>query len=83
MPGGGAAHSREFRIFETEEFKKALARLEPPRSLPAKLGAYVYPQLRQNPHVGPNIRRLHGYAPSTWRLVGTWAAAPPPGSLPA
>ena len=67
MQRTGAAHSSEFRIFETEEFKKALARLGPPRFLPKKLDTYVYPQLRQGPHYGPNIRKLQGYEPPTWR----------------
>jgi len=67
MQRTGAAHSSEFRIFETEEFRQALSRLGPPRFLPKKLDVYVYPQLRQGPHYGPNIRKLQGYKPPTWR----------------
>ena len=67
MQRTGAAHSSEFRIFETEEFRKALSKLGPPRFLPRKLDAYVYPQLREEPHYGPNIRKLQGYDPPTWR----------------
>jgi mRNA interferase RelE/StbE len=67
MPSTGAEHLPEFRVFETVEFKKALARLRPPRFLPKKLEAYVYPQLRQGPYFGPNIRKLQGYTPPTWR----------------
>jgi len=67
MPSTVAEHSPEFRVFETEEFKKALIRLGPPRFLPKKLTAYVYPQLRQGPYFGPNIRKLQGYTPQTWR----------------
>jgi mRNA interferase RelE/StbE len=67
MQSTDAAHSPEFRIFETEEFKKALARLGPPRFLRKKLDTYVYPQLRHGPYFGPNIRKLQGYAPATWR----------------
>ncbi len=67
MPSTVAEHSPEFRVFETEEFKKALIRLGPPRFLPKKLTAYVYPQLRQGPYFGPNIRKLQGYTPATWR----------------
>ena len=67
MPSIVAGHSPEFRVFETDEFKKALARLGPPRFLPKKLEAYVYPQLRQGPYFGPNIRKLQGYTPETWR----------------
>lgn len=67
MPSTAAEPLPEFRIFETDEFKKALARLGPPRFLPGKLVTYVYPQLRQGPFHGPNIRKLHGYTPDTWR----------------
>ena len=67
MPGAGAERLPEFKVFETGEFKKALTRLGPPRFLPKKLEAYVYPQLRQGPYFGPNIRRLQGYTPATWR----------------
>ena len=67
MPSTGAAHSSEFRVFETDEFKKAFASLGPPRFLRSKLNTYVYPQLRQGPYFGPNIRKLQGYVPATWR----------------
>jgi mRNA interferase RelE/StbE len=67
MPSTGAEHLPEFRIFVTDEFKEAVARLGPPRFLPMKLETYVYPQLRQGPYFGPNIRKLQGYTPPTWR----------------
>ena len=67
MQRTGAAHSSEFRIFETEEFRKVLSRFGLPRFLPKKLDTYVYLQLRQVPHYGPNIRKLQGYEPPTWR----------------
>jgi mRNA interferase RelE/StbE len=67
MPSAVAGHSPEFRVFETDEFRKALARLGPGRFLPKKLEAYVYPQLRQGPYFGPNIRKLQAYTPETWR----------------
>ena len=67
MQSVDAAHSLEFRIFETEEFKKTLIRLGPPRFLRKKLDSYIYPQLRQSPYFGPNIRKLQGYTLATWR----------------
>ena len=68
-----AARSPEFRLFETDEFQKALARLRPPLSLREKLGGYVYPQLRKNPRFGPNIRKLCAYTPPTWRYrIGSY-----------
>ena len=30
------------------------------RKLRSKLDSYVYPQLRRNPHYGPNIKKLKG-----------------------
>jgi mRNA interferase RelE/StbE len=32
-----------------------------------KLTDYVYPQLREDPFLGPNIKKLKGYDPATWR----------------
>jgi hypothetical protein len=41
MPGAGAARSCEFRIFETDEFRKTLARVGAPRFVRKKLDMYV------------------------------------------
>jgi mRNA interferase RelE/StbE len=69
MPRRDAATSSSFRIFETDEFRKRLRRLPPRDSdfLRQKLRGYVYPQLRENPFLGPNIKKLKGYSPNTWR----------------
>lgn len=70
MPKRAAGASSEFRIFETDEFQKRMKKL-PARSsdfLQRKLREYVYPQLRQNPFLGPNIKKLRGYTPDTWRF---------------
>ena len=59
----------DYRVFETDEFrgrKKRVAR-QTGRSLDRKLLDYIYPQLKQEPHFGPNIKRLQGYTPPTWR----------------
>ncbi len=38
-----------------------------------KLVEYVYPQLKSEPHYGPNIKRLKGWEPPTWRYrIGDW-----------
>jgi len=29
--------------------------------------SYAYPQLREVPHYGLNIKKLHNYSPETWR----------------
>lgn len=64
-----AAASSEFRIFETDEFQKTVRKLPRKEStfLQRKLREYVYPQLRENPFLGPNIKKLKGYTPDTWR----------------
>ena len=59
----------EFRIFETDEFQKKLDKLPAgaSRFVQKKLMEYVYPQLRREPFLGPNIKKLKGYDPATWR----------------
>ena len=70
MPESARASSlADFRIFETSQFQKDLqqdfrgqqARIQ------RKLTTYVYPQLRANPHVGKNIKKLRDAVPETWR----------------
>ena len=72
---GGVASLAEYRIFETERFAKdlrAIARGGHER-IERKLSEFVYPQLSSNPHFGPNIRKLRGWQPETWRYrIGSW-----------
>lgn len=66
---------RRYKIFETERFAndiKLLAR-SGRAQLEEKLHEYVYPQLKDEPHFGPNTKRLKGWTPTTWRYrVGSW-----------
>ena len=59
----------KYRIFETEQFQKDLRHIgssgQP--KVAQKLREYVYPQLREHPHFGPNIKKLKGFDPDTWR----------------
>ena len=59
----------EFRIFETEEFAKRLDKLSSRDAtfLRRKLRSFVYPQLKDEPFWGNNIKKLQGYNPETWR----------------
>ena len=59
----------EYRIFETDEFRKSLTKLDSREAeyLRKKLRSHVYAQLRQMPFFGPNIKKLQGYDPETWR----------------
>jgi mRNA interferase RelE/StbE len=58
-----------FRIFETEQFQKDLKQiaLSGQRKITQKLHEFVYPQLGEHPHFGPNIKKLKGFDPETWR----------------
>jgi len=64
-----------YRVFETDTFQENLAQIG--RSglsrIEEKLREHVYPQLRSEPHYGPNIKRLKNWNPPTWRYrVGAW-----------
>ncbi len=59
----------DYRIFETDEFRRSLRKLDAPQRsyVEIRLKRRVYPQLRTQPYVGPNIKKLRGYEPETWR----------------
>ncbi|MBP7275190.1 MAG: type II toxin-antitoxin system RelE/ParE family toxin [Kiritimatiellae bacterium] len=59
----------DYRIFETDEFQKQLKKVTTSQRevIEKKLSGYVYPQLRTAPYYGPNIKKLRGYSPQTWR----------------
>lgn len=64
-----------YRVFETDRFRRDLEEISPSGRafIEGKLAGYVYPQLKVEPHFGPNIKRLKGWAPSTWRYrIGDW-----------
>ena len=67
--------STEYRIFETDHFRKELTRMlrGGKEHLYDKLTERVYPQLRHCPHFGPHIKKLRDYSPETWRYrIGPW-----------
>jgi mRNA interferase RelE/StbE len=73
--GAEGASLPSYRIFETRQFSRDLERLgSVARSrLEAKLREHVYSILRENPHFGPNIKRLKNWDPPTWRYrIGGW-----------
>lgn len=76
MPRGAKGGSfPPYRIFETRQFLRDLARLgaAAQRRLEAKLREHVYPALGENPHWGPNIKRLKSWDAPTWRYrIGDW-----------
>ena len=65
----------DYRIFETQQFQKDLKGIARAGQgkIAQKLREYVYPLLRQHPHFGPNIKKLKGFQPETWRYrIGSW-----------
>ena len=65
----------KFKIFETSQFLKDLQHdfSGQQERIKRKLTAYVYPQLRENPYFGKNIKKLRDYKPQTWRYrIGNW-----------
>jgi mRNA interferase RelE/StbE len=58
-----------YQIFETDEFLKRIEKL-PARDqtfIERKLLQHIYPQLKEEPHYGNNIKKLIDYKPETWR----------------
>lgn len=65
----------KYRVFETENFHNNLEkiRMAGSKTIQKKLESYVYPQLRQEPHFGSNIKKLRDFTPETWRYrIGDW-----------
>lgn len=59
----------KFKVFETGQFLKDLGQdfSGQHERIRRKLLTYVYPQLKQNPYFGKNIKKLPNYQPQTWR----------------
>ena len=65
----------KYRIFETSQFQKDLKNItrSGQEKIASKLHNYIYGQLEEHPHFGPNIKKLKGYTPETWRYrIGAW-----------
>jgi len=64
-----------YKIFETNQFQEDLRQIAASghSKIVRKLQSVVYPQLRQHPHFGPNIKKLKNFKPETWRYrIGAW-----------
>ena len=61
--------SARYPVFESDEFLKRLGRLDASdrQFLRSKLTHQIYPQLREEPNYGRNIKKLRDYDPPTWR----------------
>ena len=65
----------DFRIFETVQFLDDLEKISAARreKIEAKLKGFVYPQLRDQPYFGANIKKLKAFKPETWRYrIGSY-----------
>ena len=58
-----------YRISETDGFIKDIDTdfERHQKKILRKLKYYVYPQLKENPRFGHNIKKLRGFSPDTWR----------------
>ena len=58
-----------YELFETAEFLNSINKLQKrdQKLVRNKLQNYVYPQIKQEPHFGINIKKLKNYKPETWR----------------
>jgi len=61
--------SSEYGIFETAEFVRRIEKLSKAdaRAIRTKLQKHVYPQLREQPFFGANIRKIRGFSADVWR----------------
>ena len=59
----------KYRIFETDQFIEDISQDFEGQGdrIRKKLSEFVYPQLRENPYLGKNIKKLKNYKPDTWR----------------
>ena len=67
--------SSNYRIFETAQFQVDLREIAASghAKIVQKLRSFVYPQLREHLHFGPNIKKLKNFEPETWRYrIGAW-----------
>ena len=69
MPNAGEVSLSDYRLFKTEEYRKRLDKIPGGDAvfINRKLESQVYPQLKAAPFFGPNIKKLRGYDPETWR----------------
>ena len=58
-----------YRIFETNEYQKRIGKISKREKsfIEKKLREYIYPQLKEEPHYGSNIKKLVDYKPETRR----------------
>ncbi len=58
-----------FQIVEILSFQKILEKNlgHDAQKIYSKMVVQIFPQLKQNPYYGPNIKKLHDQKPESWR----------------
>ena len=67
----------QYRVFETDNFIRAMGKIKGRNKtlIENKLKKRVYPQLKNEPYYGKNIKKLKNYKPETWRYrIGDYRA---------
>jgi mRNA interferase RelE/StbE len=75
MPSCAGVGLPEYRLFETQSYRRDLDRLgtAASRRIQAVLEDRVYPVLRATPRSVPSAARLRDWDPPTWRIrIGSW-----------
>ena len=59
----------QYKIFETDNYIRGLEKIRGRNKIliENKLKTKAYPQLKEEPHYGNNIKKLKNYNPETWR----------------
>ncbi len=60
---------KNYRIFETNNFLRSLKKIKGRNKvfIENKINKSIYPQLKEEPHFGKNIKKLKNWKPETWR----------------
>ena len=67
----------QYRVFETDNFIRAMGKIKGRNKtlIENKLEKRAYPQLKNEPYYGKNIKKLKNYKPETWRYrIGNYRA---------
>ena len=67
----------QYRVFETDNFIRVMGKIKGRNKtlIENKLKKRVYPQLKNEPYYGKNIKKLKNYKPETWRYrIGSYRA---------
>lgn len=59
----------QYRIFETDNFIRNFEKIKGRNKIfiEKNIKVKAYPQLKEEPHYGNNIKKLKSYNPDTWR----------------